>query len=578
MTAFKPFLRDLWALSRPYWFSEERWPARGLLAVIVGMNLGLVYLSVLLNQWNNAFYNALQEKDYDTFIRQLLYFVLLVTAFIVIAVYRLYLRQMLEIRWRRWLTDRFLGDWLGRQAYYRLQFAEGATDNPDQRISDDARLFVNQTLIISLDLLSNVVTLISFFGILWRLSGTLTIPLGGMSIDVPGYMVWVALLYSVVGTWIAHRLGRPLVGINFQRQRYEADFRFALVRVRENAEGVALYRGEADELGSLRDRFAAIVANWRDVMRFTKRLTWFTAGFGQVANVFPVVVAAPRYFSGAIQLGGLMQTASAFGEVQGAMSWFVNAYATLAEWKATVDRLTGFTAALARTASVGVAGIAHERAPGPDVSLAKVGVRLPDDRALVQPVDLALAPGESVLLSGPSGSGKSTVFRVLGGLWPFGEGRVRLPEGARFLFLPQKPYLPLGPLRAVVAYPKAAEGIADEDIRRALADCGLGHLGQRLDEVRNWAQQLSPGEQQRIAFARALLYRPDWLFLDEATSALDQASETALYRLVKERLPDTTLVSIAHRASLAALHDRRLELRPAAEGSRVEEVAARPAA
>ncbi|QEX19062.1 ATP-binding protein [Hypericibacter terrae] len=563
--SWRGFFRDLWILARPYWFSEDRWPARGLLTVIVGMNLGLVYLNVVFNSWNNLFYNALQDKNFDAFLHQLFRFCWLAVIFIVIAVYRTYLRQMLQIRWRRWMTERFLKDWLTNQAYYRLQFHGSGTDNPDQRIAEDLNSFVDQTLLISLDLLSNVVNLVSFLGILWALSGSFAIALGGHNIEIPGYMVWVALVYSAVGTWLVHKIGRPLVRVNFNMQRFEADFRYSLVRLRENAEGVALYGGEADEARGFGSRFGAIIGNWRQVMRYTKRLTWFTAGFGQIATVFPIIVAAPRYFAGTIQLGGLMQTASAFGQVQGSMSWFVDAYSTLAEWKATVDRLIGFTNAMTQ-AHAASSGIDRQRTPMPAIAIEKTEIRLPDDRPLISAASLFIEPGQSVLITGPSGSGKSTLFRVLGGLWPFGSGAVSMPAGAKLLFLPQRPYLPLGPLRDVVTYPGLAGPTDEEAIEKALTDCELGHLVARLDESANWAQRLSPGEQQRLAFARALLQKPDWLFLDEACAALDEASETALYRLLRQRLPNTTLVSIAHRGVLAGFHDRRFEIRQGNDG------------
>ncbi|MBX6320517.1 MAG: ABC transporter ATP-binding protein/permease [Rhodospirillaceae bacterium] len=559
------FLRQLWALTRPYWFSEERWAARGLLAVIVALNLGLVYITVLINAWNNLFFNALQNRDYGAFLHQILRWCLLAAVFIAIAVYSIYLRQMLQIRWRRWLTERFLGDWMTRQAYYRMQLTGAPTDNPDQRIAEDLNRFVDQTLVLSLDLLSNLVTLGSFLAILWNLSGPLALTLGGWHLVIPGYMVWVALVYSVVGTWLTHRIGRPLIGINFAQQRREADFRFALVRLRENAEGVALYGGEADETARLRGRFAAVIANWWQIMRYQKRLTWFTVGFAQVADVFPFLVVAPRYFAGAVQLGGLMQTASAFGRVQGAMSWFVGAYTTLADWKATIDRLTGFQAAVAAVHAA-PEGIVRQPVSAPAIRLDGVAVQLPDGRPLLAPVSLSLEPGRSLLVAGPSGAGKSTLFRVLSGLWPFGQGRIALPAGARLLFLPQRPYLPLGSLRDAVAYPQRGTAVDDAAVRRALVDTGLAHLADRLDEVQNWAQVLSPGEQQRIAVARALLQAPDWLFLDEATAALDPQAEAGLYRLIRERLPGATLVSIAHREALAAFHDARLEIRPGDDG------------
>jgi putative ATP-binding cassette transporter len=378
-------------------------------------------------------------------------------------------------------------------------------------------------------------------------------------------MFWVALVYSAIGTWITHKVARPLVRINYQLQQYEADFRYSLVRLRENAEGVALYGGEADEANGLGARFASIIGNWRQFMRYMKRYTWFTSGFGQVADIFPILVAAPRYFAGAVQLGGLMQTASAFGRVQGAMSWFVNNYDTMADWKATVDRLTGFEATMAQI-SAQHDGIDRDAAAKPSIDLGEVEIRLPDDRPLIAPATFSISPGQSVLITGPSGSGKSTLFRVLGGLWPFGSGHVSLPARAKLLFLPQKPYLQVGSLRDVVAYPGLPSEIEDGAFRQALTECQLGHLTDKLDENTNWAQRLSPGEQQRLAFARALLQKPDWLFLDEAASALDEATETALYHLLKQRLPTTTIVSIAHRGVLAGFHDRRLEIRRGENG------------
>ena len=568
MQNVRPFLADLWALARPYWFSDERWAARGLLAIIVALNLGLVFLQVLLNKWQNDFYNALQEKDYDAFLYQLGYFCLLAIAFIVIAVYQVYLNQMLQIRWRRWLTERYLDGWLGQRSYYRMQLTDRGTDNPDQRIADDLRLFVARTLSLGLGLMSAVVTLVSFIGILWGLSGELTIPLGEGSITVPGYMVWVALIYAALGTWLTHRIGRPLVGLNFQQERLEADFRYALVRFRENTEAIALYGGEDDEAATFRGRFSGLMANWWAIMRKQKQLTWFTAGYGQAAVIFPVLVAAPRYFAGAIQLGGLMQTASAFGQVQGSLSWFVDAYTQLADWKATVARLTGFVAAIdeARAAAAS-GGLSLAAEAGADaISIEDLSLALPDGRVLLQVPEARLRPGEAVLLGGPSGSGKSTLFRALAGIWPFGRGRVRLPAAARVLFLPQRPYLPIGSLRQVVAYPAAAAALPDDSLVEALQAVGLPGLVGQLDAVENWAQQLSPGEQQRIAIARALLYRPDYLFLDEATAALDEASEAALYRLLRQRLPGAALVSIAHRPSLRAFHQRQLRIEPRATG------------
>jgi vitamin B12/bleomycin/antimicrobial peptide transport system ATP-binding/permease protein len=569
MAKTRAFLRDLWSLARPYWFSEERWAARGLLAAVVALNLGLVFLEVLYNRWQNDFYNALQDKNISAFYGQITYFCVLAIAFIVVAVYQLYLNQMLQIRWRRWLTDHYLDEWLGSRIHYRMRFTDKGTDNPDQRISEDLALFVDRTLNLSLGLLSSVVTLASFLAVLWGLSGTLAFKINGVDVSIPGYMVWVALLYAIAGTWLIHLIGRPLIGLNFEQQRREANFRFSLVRVRENGESIAIYGGEPDEIRSLRLRFVDVVSNWWEIMRRRKKITWLRAGYGQVAAVFPYLVAAPRYFSGAIQLGGLMQTGSAFGQVQGALSWFVTAYVELAEWKATVDRLTGFRAATERARAATSEDSGVIAATGGDaLALEKVKVDLPDGSPLLAPFDATLRRGDKVLVTGPSGSGKSTLFRVLAGIWPFADGRVTKPTGCT-LFLPQKPYLTIGSLREQICYPAAPGTFGDEATRAALADCGLPQLAGRLDEEQNWAQILSPGEQQRVAFARIFLHRPDWVFLDEATSSLDEASEARLYRLLNEKLPETTVVSVGHRPTLGEFHKRRMTIEPGAGGALV---------
>jgi putative ATP-binding cassette transporter len=534
--------------------SEKRAVGLTLLATVVGLALMAVYMEVQFNQWNADFYNTLQDKDQAEFFRQLGKFTLLAFTWIIIVVYQRYFQQMLLIEWRTWLTERFLADWLRDQAHYRMQLVDRKTDNPDQRIAEDLRIFVEYTLSLSLGLLSAVVTLVSFIAILWVLSGAFTL----FGVPIPGYMVWAALIYAVLGSVLTHLVGRPLIGLDFNQQRFEADFRFSLVRLRENSEGVALYRGEQEELGGLRQRFGAVVGNWWKLMLKQKQLTWLTSFYGQLAIIFPLVVASPRFFAGQVPLGHIFQTASAFGQVQGSLSWFISAYRDFAMWKATVDRLIGFAAAVSQ---------AHEEARRPQgeriegdqrLSLEHLALQLPHGGELLSDTSLALEPGKDVLVTGPSGSGKSTLLRALAGIWPYWKGRIRLPKGAKLLFLPQKPYLPIGSLKRAVSYPDDPAKFSDEHVLQALDAVGLPHLKERLERSENWAQLLSGGEQQRLAFARALLYRPDWLFLDEATASLPDADQDRLYRLLKERLADTTLVSIGHREALAAHHDQRL--------------------
>lgn len=568
MRGIKPFIRDAWRLARPYYRSEEKWSAWGLLVSILTLRLLLVGMTVILSFWNREFFNSLQDKDFGAFFELLFVyrrtpsgfmpgFCEIAAVYILVAVYFTYLSQWLQIRWRRWLTVRFLDEWLADRAYYRISLttdrAAVGTDNPDQRIAEDIRDYVDNTLTLGISLLANIVTLVSFLGILWSLSGTITL----FGIAIPGYMVWVALAYAIVGTWLTHLVGRPLASLRFRQQRVEADFRYSLVRVRENTEGIALYSGEGEEKETLRHRFGSVIGNWWAIMQRTKMLNALTAGYEQVAVVFPFLVAAPRYFSGQIPLGGLTQTAGAFGRVQDALSWFISRYPDLAQWHAIVERLTTFHRAVVAARAAFGTGITLADAPGSSVQLRDASIELPNGAKLLADSDMVLERGHSVVITGRSGSGKSTLFRALAGIWPFGQGRVVRPV-ERCLFLPQRPYIPLGSLRHVVTYPDPPSAHTREEIAQALSDAGLAHLIPRLDHDEPWAQQLSGGEQQRVALARALLVKPDWLFLDEATASLDPEAEAELYRTLKERLPNTTMVSIAHRPSVAAFHDRHI--------------------
>ena len=561
-------LRDAWRLASPYFRSEQRWSARLLLGAIIAMNFVLVGINVQLNAWQGAFFNSIQGKDAVAFQELLLLghrtdegympgFTILAITYILIAIYRTYLRQWLQIRWRTWMTQRLLADWLSDRAYYTIGLQQGvsSTDNPDQRIAEDLKSFTDDTLRLGLEFLSQIVTLISFAQILYVLSGSASL----FGITIPGYLLWIAILYAAVGTGLTHLIGRPLAAIEFLRQRVEANFRFALVRVRENAEGVALHGGESVEQQGLLTRFSAIIANVRALMSRQKKVNALIQGYSQVAGIFPFVVAGPRFFSGAITFGDLTRIAGAFGSVQDAMSWFITSYAELAVWRAIVDRLTGFRRAVETARSLAQGGVQVSQG-GDTLALHDVTLALPDGRTLLDSAQLTVPAGRATVVSGRSGSGKSTLFRAIAGIWPFGSGTVERPPGVS-LFLPQRPYIPLGTLRRAVAYPTDADTIPDEAVHQALTDVGLGSLIPELDTDQPWAQRLSGGEQQRLAIARALLVKPDWLFLDEATASLDPEAEAELYSLLRTQLPNTTILSIAHRSEVAKWHDQALTLR-----------------
>ncbi|MDP9507546.1 ABC transporter ATP-binding protein/permease [Pseudomonas protegens] len=546
------FFRRVWAMITPYWRSEEKGRAWLLLIAVIGLSLFSVAISVWINSWYKDFYNALQKKDEAAFWSLILYFCGIAAVAILGAVYRLYLTQMLTIRWRAWLTERHFARWLGNKNYYQLEQG-GYTDNPDQRISEDLNGFTTNTLSLGLGLIRNVVSLVSFSIILWGVSGSIEV----MGYTIPGYMFWCALVYAVVGSWLTHLIGRRLIGLNNQQQRFEADLRFSMVRVRENAESIALYDGEKNENQRLSSRFSKVWHNFWDIMKVSKRLTFFTAGYGQIAIIFPFIVAAPRYFAGKIELGELMQINSAFGNVQENFSWFISAYSELAAWRATCDRLLSFRQAMSEN---------EERPPAIDVQhqgeqlqVRDLGLDLADGRHLLAGAQMTVNPGERLMLSGRSGSGKSTLLRAMGRLWPAGHGSILLPN-QRYLFLPQKPYLPIGSLREALSYPQSGDSYPQERYAQVLETCRLPHLVARLDESNHWQRMLSPGEQQRLAFARALLYAPQWLYMDEATSAMDEEDEANLYQALIDQLPGLSIVSVGHRSSLKRFHPRHVRI------------------
>lgn len=565
-------LATVWRIAAPYFRSEDKWVGRGLLAAVIVIELAIVAITVLINQWNSRFYNALQDRNWDNFVSELIYFSVLAAIFIVLAVYQLYLNQWLQIRWRKWLTTRYLGQWLNNATHYRMQLQGDAADNPDQRMTEDVELFVVRTLSISIGLLSSVVTLASFIIILWGLSNAAPLVLFGQDIDIPGYLVWGALIYAILGTALTHWIGKPLVALNVSKQRYEADFRFNLVRVRENSEQIALLRGDNAEQVSLSGRFARVVDNWLQIMSRTKRLTAFTASYSQASVVFPYILVAPAYFGGKIQLGGMMQTASAFGSVQTALSFFITAYTTLAEWRSVVARLDGFETAISNATELAAKadGVRITSSNDASIAIKELSVQLPDGRKLVSADGFRVTGGERVLVTGPSGSGKSTLFRAIAGIWPFGKGEIDIPAGASIMMLPQRPYFPVGSLKAAIVYPGDENQFSDQAIIDALTAIGLPALGARLDEQGHWNRMLSLGEQQRLGLTRALLHKPQFLFLDEATASLDEPSEANVYQLIGTQLPETTIVSIGHRTTLHAFHQRNVAFVKGADGFTLE--------
>jgi putative ATP-binding cassette transporter len=583
-------LRHVGQLSLPYFRSEERWKARFLLLACISLNLGMVYVLVLLNDWNRVFYDALQNRDADVFWQQLQVFGMLATAFIVVAVYRFYLTQLLEIRWRAWMTRDFIHRWSTQNIFYQLELSQFATlgenssraDNPDQRIQEDIQLFTSDTVGLSLGLLDALVTLGSFVCILWMLSGSFDFYYQDNVFTIPGFMVWMALIYALGGSLIGHFLGRSMSPLNYAQQRLEANFRHHLMRVREYSEAIALDKGAEFERASLQKRFTSVLENFLQLLKVQKRFTWFSSAYGQAAVVFPMLVAAPRYFSGAIQLGELMQISSAFGQVQESLSWLVNNYPRLASWTATTQRLHGFLEQMETLRAISYAVVqapTDGREAPTSLKTAALTINLPDRTVLLDDVVLEVRPGDSVLIRGPSGSGKSTLLRVLAGIWPYVRGwdaqrqplslyeSVALP--ADCMFVPQRPYFPEGRLRDALCYPGEVDSYTDVDLQQALMMAVLPQFITQLDKVGQWSQQLSGGEAQRLAMARVFLKQPHWVFADEATSALDEATEKVIYErlLAMVKSKGGALVSVAHRPSVAAYHQRLWQLVNASEGS-----------
>ena len=550
------WLHDAWHLARPYWQSEDKWRAIALVSIVIVFNLLTVYMAVLFNKWNNGFYDALQHLDKVQFFKLLIKFSYMAFFYIIFQIVAYYFHKILEIRWRRWLTKYYLNKWLAHHAYYKTRFLANFVDNPDQRISQDIASFISVSLSLSLGFISNVVSLCSFVVVLWGLSGSFAVVIGGHHFLIAGYMVWAALIYAIVGTYITFKIGKPLIKLNFQQETVEANFRFGLMRVREYGENIAFYHGEAQEQQSLVTKFTAVVDNFVGIIFRQLKINIFNIAYSQIANIFPIVVASPRYFAKIIQLGDLMQIASAFGEVQGALSYFIDAYGSLAGWRAVMDRLYGFTAAVALASELDPV-VKHENTHS-YLTVKNLDLMLPDKTTyLARRINFNLAAGERLWIRGASGCGKTTLLRTLAGLWPFSQGEILQNATKRELFIGQRPYMPSVSLRAAIAYPLTTLPSTDE-LLQVLRACGIAYLAPRLDEDADWGKILSLGEQQRVAFARILINQPDIIYLDEATSAVDAAMEQHLYQILIEYLPNSVIISVGHSSGLAPWHNQEL--------------------
>lgn len=562
----REFIVGLFHLITPYWNSEEKKSARLYLAAIITLTIAAVYMTLLLNEWFNSFYSALQNYDSDAVYRGLLRFTGLAFAHIAFAVYSYYLQQRLALRWRKWMTKNYLAKWTGQQMYYRLEmFSQGTADNPDQRISEDINLFTARTLSFMSGLLRSATTIVCFIFVLWNLSEVLSFSAAGQEIHIYGYLVWTALAYSVFGTWITHKVGHRLVSLNYLQQKLEADFRFSMVRLRETAESVAFYNGAAKEESFLSNRFMTLLRNTLFIIKKQKQLSWLTNSYAQIAIIFPFVVAVPRYLSQNISLGGLMQIANCFGKVQDAMSYFVDVYASLAEWQSCAERLLSFDkhiAAIEKETEEKSGSLVREETHD-RLRLADVTISVPamDEnkrtREIISSASCTIKSGEHVILKGPSGSGKSTLLRTLAGFWPYVKGHISMPAPSEMMFIPQKPYIPMGTSAEAASYP--LETADKEILSLLLVECGLSHLMEKPDTEADWSHILSLGEQQKLAFVRVFLRKPKWVFLDEATSAMDEETEEKMYRLLTA-LPGTTVISIGHRSTLDKWHDRVLRI------------------
>nr|WP_314072756.1 ABC transporter ATP-binding protein/permease [uncultured Roseococcus sp.] len=565
-------IRAFGQLTKVWLRSPDRGNARWLLFFLLALTVAQVLIQIRLNLWNRDFFNALETRDGTAFRHQIMVFLIYAALSMGVAVYQLYVKQLTQLRWREWLTRHLTEAWLREGRHYQLEMA-GSTDNPDQRISEDVRISTDLALDFGVGIINSLMMLAAFIGILWTVSGSLQFAMAGHDFDIPGYMVWAALLYALLGTFLTWLVGRPMVRLNVERTAAEADFRFGLNRARESGEGIALIRGEADERRGLASLFKQVKGTWRGLMRSQRNLMWLTSAYGTLAMIFPTIVASPAYFAGAITLGGLMQIGAAFGQVQGALNWFVDNFGLIAQWRSAVQRVITFRDVIEELDTLiddpNQPTIEVHETQDEKLVLNNLEVAFSNGTTVIADASAEIQAGERVLIKGESGTGKSTLFRAIGGLWPWGAGEIRTPPRKDMMFMPQRPYLPLGSLRTAVAYPAGADAFDDAAMVEALKKVGLERLGKQLDEEERWDRVLSLGEQQRLAFARLLLHQPRWIFMDEATAALDEANQDAMMKLVLDELPEAALISIGHRPGLAAFHTRSLDLLRAEGGAKL---------
>lgn len=572
------FLREFIHLAGPFWSTEDRCRAWALTAALVVLTLGQVAVPITINLWSASLFDALEQKAMDRFLTLVALMFAIILGNMVITTTHLWIKRLLQLRWRRWLTHRLVNGWMQGGRHFQIGYIAGEHDNPDGRIAEDARITTEAAVDLAHSLFYCLLLLISFTQILWTLSGKLSVEVAGTALDVPGHLVWLALLYAGAGTTVALLLGRPLVRAVDRRQAQEADFRFGLAHARENSEAIALVHGEPNEQRRLVDLFRGVEAAWNLQTMKLANIFLFTSAYSVLSVAFPVLVAAPRYMAGAITLGVLMQTAQAFQQMTSALSWPIDNLARGAEWRASVERVLGLRHAVEQVSEPCVGcdrQIMIEPAEQAVLSFRDLTITNPDGAEVIRDFSADFHPGERVLISGDPGAAVR-LFKVAAGLWPWGVGRVALPCQATIFFVPQRPYLPVGTLRAALCYP--ASNCDDALLLAALRRVGLAHLAARLDETASWEQVLAPGEQQRLGFARLLLHRADWIFIEQATDALDPAGEADMMRLLQDELPGAAVLTIGYHAALDAFHQRKLVLARPPDGKRTTEIPVRKAA